>query len=435
MKAIPGLLQEHIEEAAFLALLREPASMAPNYTLAEIAELDERIEAHLAGVRFAGDEGWAACQEELSWQEPGEVFVATAIALAAPAPIERLEAVLAVARAGSPDEQLPLLATMGTALAWVGGAAVSTIRQRWAESADAAQRVVALHTCSRLRLDPGVPLHQFVPSAAALAGEDATLALACGAQAIALVGELGRGELSGLCEEALAADAVELRWAAARSLQLTAGVGAVRTGWREVLEQMALGDPSNAAAAAELLARALSPRDALEWHRHAADKDLRRGIDVARGSGDATLVPWLLDVQRVDELARPAAQAMSWITGIDFNTAPHEGEAPADFSSGPVEGPDDPALDVIDPDEDLPWPHRAAAGDWWSQNKGRFPKGQRLWLGQPESESGLRHALRMGGQQLRSAAATQLCLMDRAAPLYEVRKRAAEQLRELTSVE
>ena len=48
------VLDQHAEEAAFLALLRDYAVRAPHYDLEELAELDQRIEAHLDGLAIAG---------------------------------------------------------------------------------------------------------------------------------------------------------------------------------------------------------------------------------------------------------------------------------------------------------------------------------------------------------------------------------------------
>src|SRR5690242_4412825 len=41
----------HADEASFLWLLRDGAVRAPHYTLRDLARLDERVEAHLDGLR------------------------------------------------------------------------------------------------------------------------------------------------------------------------------------------------------------------------------------------------------------------------------------------------------------------------------------------------------------------------------------------------
>ena len=46
-------------EAAFLWPLRDAAIRASRYNLRTAAELDDRVEAHIDGLRIAGHAGWA----------------------------------------------------------------------------------------------------------------------------------------------------------------------------------------------------------------------------------------------------------------------------------------------------------------------------------------------------------------------------------------
>ena len=59
---IEGIIFRHAEEAAFLWLLRDAAVRAPQYKLKDLAKLDERVEAHLGGLRESrGATGWVLC--------------------------------------------------------------------------------------------------------------------------------------------------------------------------------------------------------------------------------------------------------------------------------------------------------------------------------------------------------------------------------------
>ena len=73
---IPVVIDRHAEDAAFLWLLRDAAISEPHYDLKDLAELDNRLEAHLDGLRIAGDYAWDVAKEALNIGEPGEVFVA-----------------------------------------------------------------------------------------------------------------------------------------------------------------------------------------------------------------------------------------------------------------------------------------------------------------------------------------------------------------------
>ena len=80
MTVIPIIIEQHAEDAAFNWLLRDAAVSEPHYSLDDLAKLDNRVEAHIDGLRIAGDEGWEICKEALSWEEAGEVFVAAVLA-------------------------------------------------------------------------------------------------------------------------------------------------------------------------------------------------------------------------------------------------------------------------------------------------------------------------------------------------------------------
>lgn len=74
---INEIVSQHAEEAAFLWLLRSNAVSAPHYSLKDLAKLDGRVEAHLDGLRVAGEPGWELCKAGLGNEENGEVFAAS----------------------------------------------------------------------------------------------------------------------------------------------------------------------------------------------------------------------------------------------------------------------------------------------------------------------------------------------------------------------
>jgi uncharacterized protein (TIGR02270 family) len=78
---IETIVSQHAEEAAFLWLQRDGAVHEPHYSLKDLAKLDDRVEAHLDGLRIAGEGGWSLCRKNLEIKEPGEVFAAGVLAL------------------------------------------------------------------------------------------------------------------------------------------------------------------------------------------------------------------------------------------------------------------------------------------------------------------------------------------------------------------
>ncbi|HRB18148.1 MAG TPA: hypothetical protein PK224_20300, partial [Nitrospira sp.] len=77
---ISTVVIQHAEEAASLWTLRCYAGGAPQFRIFDIARLDERIEAHVDGLRIACEPGWKLCKAALGNEESGEVFVASIIA-------------------------------------------------------------------------------------------------------------------------------------------------------------------------------------------------------------------------------------------------------------------------------------------------------------------------------------------------------------------
>src|SRR6266853_363233 len=78
---VPAVLDQHAEDAAFLWLTRDNAARAPHYSLADLVKLDDRVEAHVDGLRVAGDDGWTLALDELKHPEAGEYFAAMVLAL------------------------------------------------------------------------------------------------------------------------------------------------------------------------------------------------------------------------------------------------------------------------------------------------------------------------------------------------------------------
>src|SRR2546430_3621601 len=77
---IAVVVEQHAEEAAFLWAARDRAVHSPNYSLRDLSALDERVEAHLDGLRVAEEFGWQLCEQALDNAEPGTVFAAAVLA-------------------------------------------------------------------------------------------------------------------------------------------------------------------------------------------------------------------------------------------------------------------------------------------------------------------------------------------------------------------
>src|SRR5436190_720416 len=73
---IPDILEEHIEELAFLWGQRQTAVRDPSYTIRELAHLEERITAHLQGILAVGDVALPLLEDALGGDDPSMIFAA-----------------------------------------------------------------------------------------------------------------------------------------------------------------------------------------------------------------------------------------------------------------------------------------------------------------------------------------------------------------------
>jgi uncharacterized protein (TIGR02270 family) len=78
---ISSIAIQHRDEASFLWLQRNAALNAPHYTLDELTEIDDRLDANLDGLRTAGRVGRCLCEEALEEEESGEIFAATVVSI------------------------------------------------------------------------------------------------------------------------------------------------------------------------------------------------------------------------------------------------------------------------------------------------------------------------------------------------------------------
>ena len=73
---VAAVIDQHVEEAGFLAGLRDHAVRAPHYDLAHLLDLDNRIEAHLDALQIGGLRSLDLVLKALDTNAEGEVFVA-----------------------------------------------------------------------------------------------------------------------------------------------------------------------------------------------------------------------------------------------------------------------------------------------------------------------------------------------------------------------
>ncbi|AXA53791.1 TIGR02270 family protein [Pseudomonas thivervalensis] len=385
MVPISSMIEQHAEEACFLILLHDHAVRAPHYDLDDLSKLDERIDAHLDGLRIAGSTGLETLLAQLGPHTVGEMFASVLLSFEA-ANAQALSRLSEHLRTAMETERGYLMA-----LGWLDWERVSPWIDRMLSSPEPLFRRLGLAACGMHRHDPGPAL---------LAGlSDAAPSVL--ARAARTAGELRRRDLlPAIRAQCLQVDAATRFWA---------NWAAAQMGDQQALEPLR----SFAEQPGEFQYRALcvlltwqEREPSIAWIRQWVQdpRDRRIGIQALGLLGDPVCVPWL--IQQMSDLpyARVAGEAFSLITGADLALLDLELQALPDFDAGPNDNPEDPNV-AMDPDENLPWPDPQAIDGWWHANGGDFQVGNRYMLGLAHGEHSFQQALVRGQQRQRVAAA------------------------------
>lgn len=415
---IASIVHEHAQEAIALCLSRLVIVNSAGLRLHGLARHDERLAAHLDGLAVAGEFGWRVCVAALETPGTGEAFVAAVRAIEG--------------GNGHALTKLTTLAEADTAICRGLIAAIAWVSARYLEgkikvllaSPHPFPRWVGMSACVAHGVDPGRAL------GAAFADPDLRLR----ALAFRAAGQCGRRDLLGGCLNNLAPENAGCRFAAARSALLLGN----RQEASHALQRLAsIGCPQQRQAL-RLVLKVLDtgPAHAL-LQTLAQDPASRRLLIEGSGiAGDPRYVTWLFEQMAVPALARLAGEAFTFITGLDLGEVYllYDREAPADFTPGPTDNPDDDNV-ALDEDEGLPWPDPAKLQAWWEVNHQRFQPGVRYFMGAPPTVAHCRKVLREGYQRQRIAAAEYLCLLAPGTPLFPTSAPAWRQQRWLRQME
>jgi uncharacterized protein (TIGR02270 family) len=400
--AVPTVLFEHVNQASFLWGLRDTTAAAPHNFLPDLAALDLRLDAHLDGLRIAGEDSWQLCLEQLEKGEAGEVFAAAVLALES-ADQAKIQPVLRAATK-SPELARGFISALG----WLNYPQAEPYIKTLCASRSEAERRIGVAAAAIHRKDPGRILNDAV--------SDPDLLLR--ARALRAVGELARMDLVPIIQKDLNSKDESCRlWAAWSTALLVGYTNAV-----EVLQSFAQSQSPYREPALQMALRRMDLRSTYSWQQGiASNPQFSRLAVVGAGViGDPSANPWLIEQMNTPPLARVAGEAFTMITGVDIAYHDLDTDKPEPFESGPTENPEDDNVEM-DPDERLPWPDPALIAHWWAKHENEFQPGIRYLLGKPISLEWAQQVLRIGRQRQRAAAALELAILQPGAPLFEVR--------------
>lgn len=396
-EVILDIVEQHAGEAAFLWLLRDAAVRAPHYNLDDLAALDDRVEAHIDGLRIAEESGWDVAVE-LALEEPGEVFAAGVLALEGKDP-SRLDQVLDAA-VRSDD----CFRGMASAIGWVPPDCSHWWLDRWRSTTTPSTQRLRITGHSILRQGSCLDLDSLGRNA-----DRETLA-----RFFRAAGELKRRNWFNILAKHFSDDDVLTRFWASWSAAL---MDYRAVNYLEPFADDATNDFHQPAV--QLVFRAMDPRKAREKLMSLAksERDLRTALIGMGVFGDPQFIQFLLEQAENPEVARVAGESFTMITGVDLTDQNFVQDPPEDFDAVPNDDTEDENV-ALDPDEDIPWPDPTRIQEWWESNGGRFTVGTRFLCGRPVDKTTCLEVLQSGVQRQRRAAALELALLRPEEPLF-----------------
>jgi uncharacterized protein (TIGR02270 family) len=412
---IDNILSQHAEETGFLWALRGVVVHSPRVSLVELARHDERIAAHIDGLRVAEDAGWKSCEAAIAEGASGAAFGAMVLALEE-RNLQRIEALLMLAQA-APALREALISAFG----WISANFLQGTAKQLLSDSVPFRRRVGIACCVMHCVDPRAALD------AAISDADPDLK----ADALGAVGHLGRGDLRPLCERQLTGPDSVGRFDAAWSAVMLGNQGVALA----VLTRFGLESGANKARAFRLMLQAMTLGASHEVLQGlGGDPQQLRWLILGSGiAGDPKYIAWLIKHTHEDTTARLAGESFSLITGVDLSALNLGRAQPEGFEGGPNDEPDDPDVEM-DLDDGLPWPDSTKVEKWWAANSGRFAPGTRYFMGAPVTREHCIDVLKNGYQRQRILAAQYLCLLDPGTPLFNTSAPAWRQQRLLAKM-
>lgn len=400
-RVIPDIVTQYAEEAAFRWHLRDNAVCAPHYSLDELAELDNRVEANLDGLRIAGQTGWDLCVKTLAQGDAGECFVAAVLAFESKDE-SRIQIVL-----DKGSGVYKLSRGIVSALGWLPYEKTEPHIRTFISSQFPEYRRIGMAASAIHRKDPGDSLVN------ALSDNDPLLR----ARALKAAGELGNTKLLPSVQASLTHADEGCRFWAAWSLAMLGDANSL-----PILKTLAVSSKQYQEESVKAALRRMSAKDALLWQGEFAlrPETMRQAVIGSGVIGNHTMIPWVIEQMKSPALSRIAGEAFSMITGIDIALEHLDAKKPEGFESGPNDDPKDSNVEM-DADDDLPWPNGEAVKAWWEKQKGAYKNGTRYFMGKPIAKEHLQNVLKSGYQHQRRAAAMELAFLNPGQPLFETR--------------
>jgi len=390
MRGYEPIFECLLDDVAFLWLQRHQAEDHLGYFIWDLASMDERIQSYLRALLQAPDISWRLFEASADVADAGYFFAAAILAFHS-LDTKRIKKLIEWAA-----ESEACVLGLSSALSCLPGSLVHPWIKKFLISKVHHHQHLALLTCLVRREDPRSYLSVLIERPDSRSHEGLFLC------ALKLAGTLKRADLLPLLRHAMCDEARPIQFWAAWSCALLRDVTAAPS-----LQKFAMGEnewQQDALASVLLLLDAGPARSLVdEFARNDATQHL--AIDGCALLGDASALPWLLQMAHLPEFNQRATQAIVTITGVELekdwlSTEPHRlaEEDNSDLDEEPF----------IDPDKLI-----AAL----RQQNTRWQTGQRYFLGQPLQADRVLSLYPRANQRHRRTAAFHLAALFADRPL------------------
>ncbi|MFT5657582.1 MAG: hypothetical protein ACI9KN_000855, partial [Gammaproteobacteria bacterium] len=298
-----------------------------------------------------------------------------------------------------------------SALGWLPEKLVNGWIEKFLSSKDLNHKYLAISACSVRRENPGEALARI------LSRDDCQAHVKLYSRALRLIGEIRRQDLMPYVNKGMQSSHPDVCFWANWSAILLGNHSAV-----ENLKSYVFNDGVHQQKAIDLAFRVLPIEQARRWIAELGkDADQSRAVIKATGVlGDPHAVNWLISKMDQPVASRLAAEAFSYITGIDLENQNLSRDASELLVQQPNDDPEDDDIN-LDEDENLPWPDTEKIKKIWMNHGRNFIAGQRYFSGRSISSDLLMDKLTNSHQRQRHAAALELALVDSNLPLPNTR--------------
>lgn len=405
------ILEEHIEEADFLWQQRMNAISDRVYNLDDLAEIEERLLAHLDGLVLGEKEAWKLLEPKLTGGDVGEVFTAAFVAFDSNdlSRIDLVKKTFAEAEGG-------VLSGICYALMHTMSVEVENFLHNSLNTYDGRNLAAIIDSLSFRRVSIDADKLQTF-----LNNKDPKIVSA----ALRAVGRLRASQLLEETERLLENEIIAVRIYAVKTGLLLGSKKAL-----DACRRMVVSCIEGTDQFVEYLGLMGMADDMNIFMDVLKNPGLIRNAVKALGlSGNVSTIESLIKCASEPELSRLAGESFSMITGVNLKKEKLINEKPQEqkiTSSTEEDGEEF----VTDPDEDLPFPDCEKLNAWWQSNSAKFDKRVRYRNGQPHSKQVLIDILKNGILPYRHYAAFELALIDPAYQYLETHDFSIRQRRE-----